>query len=308
MRGCTHLALGILACALVIPALPCIAQKSTPSSPHTAVVLLGTGMPYPDPKAQGPATAIVVGDRYFVVDVGSGVMRQLNAAKLSLKGPAALFITHLHSDHLMGYPDLIFTSWIMQRHRTMPVFGPPGLQKMTDHLIAAFEEDISIRTDGLERETPEGYRVTVQEISAGVVYDSADVRVTAIPVHHGSWKEAFGYRFDTPDRSIVISGDARPSEELIKAAQGVDVLIHEVYPAAKLAPEKRPGGEYWPEYMRQFHTSDVELGVLAARAQPKLLVVYHIVRMGGTDKELLAAIRRGGFRGKAVVGHDLEKF
>ena len=272
------------------------------------MILLGTGTPYPDPKAQGPATAIVVGDRYFLVDAGTGVMRQANAAQLSRKGPAALFITHLHSDHTLGYADLIFTTWIMQRHLPTPVYGPQGLRKMTDHLLSAFEQDISIRMEGLERETPGGFRVNVHEIAPGVVYDSAGVRVTAIPVLHGSWNESFAYRFDTPDRSLVISGDTRPSEDLVKAAQGVDLLVHEVYPAVRLAPEGRPGGEHWPEYMRQFHTSDAELGALASRIQPKLLVLSHIVWLGGTEQELLAGIRKGGFTGKVVVGHDLERY
>ncbi|MCI0707401.1 MAG: MBL fold metallo-hydrolase [Ignavibacteriae bacterium] len=275
---------------------------------QTSVVLLGTGTPYPSPNNQGPATAIVVGDRYFLVDAGAGVMRQVNAAKLSLKGPTAAFITHLHSDHTLGYPDLIFTTWIMQRHHPFAVYGPTGLQEMTDHFIAAYEQDIPIRTDGLEQETPEGYVVTVREITPGVIFDSLDVLVTAIPVPHGTWKEAYAYRFDTPDRSVVISGDMRPSEEFVLATQGVDVLVSEVYPEVRLAPEDRPGGEHWPQYMKEFHTSDVELGRMAARIQPKLLILHHIVWMGGTEKELLNGIRKGGFRGKTVIGKDLERY
>ena len=107
---------------------------------------------------------------------------------------------------------------------------------------------------------------------------------------------------------MLISGDTRSSENLIKAAQGVDALVHEVYSAAKLKPELRPGGEDWPKYMREFHTSDTELGALAARAQPKLLILSHIVRMGATDDELLAAIRAGGFTGRVVVGRDLDRY
>ncbi|HEY5614377.1 MAG TPA: MBL fold metallo-hydrolase [Bacteroidota bacterium] len=282
-------------------ATACLAQQ-------TSIVLLGTGTPYPSPTNQGPATAIVVGDRYFLVDAGVGVMRQINAAKLSVKGPTAAFITHLHSDHTLGIPDLLFTTWIMQRHHPFPMYGPTGLQKMTDHFIAAYEQDIPIRTDGLEQETPEGYRVTVHEIAPGVIYDSADVLVTAIPVPHGSWKEAYAFRFDTPSRSIVISGDMRPSEEFVSAAHGVDVFISEVYPEVRLAPENRPGGEHWPQYMKEFHISDVELGKLASEIQPKLLILHHIVWMGGTEQELLNGIRKGGFKGKIVIGKDLERY
>ena len=148
----------------------------------------------------------------------------------------------------------------------------------------------------------------MHEIAPGVVYDSAGVRVTAIPVLHGEWRHAFGFRVDTPDRSVVISGDTRPSEALLAAARGVDVLVHEVYPEVRVAPEQRPGGELWPQYLRTYHTSDVELGRLAAAAGPRLLVLSHLVRMGGTDAELVAGVRSGGFTGRVVVGHDLERY
>jgi ribonuclease BN (tRNA processing enzyme) len=275
---------------------------------NATVVLLGTGMPRPDPNASGPATAIVVGNRVFLVDAGPGVERQLSAAHLPINGVTALFITHLHSDHTLGYPDLIFTSWVMGRKAALQAYGPHGLQQMTDHLIAAYAEDIKVRTAGLEHEPPNGYKVIVHEIDPGIVYDSLGVRVTAIPVQHGNWAEAYAYRFDTPYRSIVISGDTRPSETLVNASRGVDVLVHEVYSAARLKPEQRPGGEDWPKYMHEFHTSDVELGALAVRALPKLLILSHIIRMGASDDELLQGIRAGGFTGRVVVGHDLERY
>jgi ribonuclease BN (tRNA processing enzyme) len=292
--------------ALLIPVSAQTPAEST--EPHTQIILLGTGTPYPDPNASGPATAVVVGKRVFLFDAGAGVMRRMNAAGLPISGPEAVFITHLHSDHTLGYPDLILTSWIMRRVSPMPVYGPHGLQRMTRHLLAAFAEDIQIRTHGLEREVAGGYRVKVHEIKAGVIYEHDGVRVTAIPVLHGSWKEAYAYRIDTPDRSIVISGDARPSESLVRAARGVDVLVHEVYSPLHLGPENRPGGKYWPQYMRAFHTSDVELGALAARAKPKLLVLTHIIRMGSTDEELIAGVRAGGFNGPVRVGKDLERY
>ena len=282
-------------------------EATTPAN-RTEIILLGTGTPYPDPNSSGPATAVVVDGRVFLFDAGAGVMRKLNAAKLPISGPEAVFITHLLSDHTLGYADLILTSWIMRRAKPFLVYGPRGLQRMTSHLLAAFSEDIEIRTSGLEHEVPGGYRVNVQEIRAGIVYEKDGVRVTAIAVQHGAWKHAFGYRIDTPDRSIVISGDARPSEALVKAAQGVDVLIHEVYSAAGLKPEDRPGGQDWPQYCREFHTSDVELGALAARIQPKFLVLDHTIRFGASDEDLLSGIRRGGYAGKAVVGKDLDRF
>jgi ribonuclease BN (tRNA processing enzyme) len=298
----------LLALGLSVPAFRLPSGQATAPANRTEIILLGTGTPYPDPNSSGPATAVVFDGRVFLFDAGAGVMRRLNAAKLPLSGPEAVFITHLHSDHTLGYADLILTSWIMRRSKPFPVYGPRGLQRMTNHLLAAFSEDIEIRTNGLEHEVPGGYRVNVNEIRAGIVYEKNGVRVTAIAVQHGTWKHAFGYRIDTPDRSIVISGDARPSEALVKAAAGVDVLIHEVYSAAGLKPEDRPGGQDWPQYCREFHTSDVELGVLAARIQPKFLILDHTIRFGASDEDLLGGIRRGGYSGRAVVGEDLERF
>ncbi len=279
-----------------------------PGGDSTVVVMLGTGMPVPDPAASGPATAVVVGHRVFLFDAGPGVMRRIAAAGLPIDGVTAAFITHLHSDHTLGYPDLIFTSWVMGRRMPLAVYGPPGLQRMTDLLIAAWAEDTLIRVTGLEHDAPGGYRVTVHEVRGGVVYDSAGVRVTAIAVQHGSWPYAFAYRVDTRGRSIVISGDTRYSEALAKAAAGVDVLVHEVYPQSRLQGEQRPGGEDWPLYMRSFHTSDVEVGKLAAQAGPRLVVLTHVVWMGGTPDELIAGVRRGGYRGRVVVARDLDRY
>ena len=302
------LGLGLFVLPNKLPRDNATSFTSNSRATSTEVILLGTGTPYPDPELSGPATAVVVGGRVLLFDAGPGVMRRLQAAKLPINGPEALFITHLHSDHTLGYADLILTSWVMRRNAPFPVYGPRGLRRMTNHLLAAYSEDINIRANGLEHEVAGGYRVAVHEIGAGVVYEKDGVRVTAIAVQHGAWKNAFAYRIDTADRSIVISGDTRPSEELVKAAQGVDILIHEVYSAARLKPEDRPGGQDWPRYCREYHTSDVELGALAVRIRPKLLILDHIIRMGASDEELLAGVRAGGYYERAVIGRDLERF
>lgn len=296
----------LVVAALAFAAAPALAAPAD----TTSVVLLGTGMPYPDAKAQGPATAVVVGRRLFVFDAGPGVMRQMQAAGLPVRGGpvTALFLTHLHSDHTLGYPDLLLTSWVMGRKDPMRVFGPPGTRRMTARILDAWAEDIQVRERGLERGVPGGWRANVRETKGGVLYDSAGVKVRAIRVPHGSWKWALAYRVDGPGKSVVISGDTAPSPALEEAARGVDLLIHEVYPESRLAPESRPGGEDWPRYMRSFHTSDHELGALAARAQPKRLVLYHIVRMGGSDEEILRGVREGGYTGPTVIGRDLERY
>jgi len=297
-----------LACA---PAARAQAPPAEPALPETtSVILLGTGMPVPDHEAQGPATAVVAGGRLFVFDAGAGVMRQMQAAGLPFRrGPVtALFLTHLHSDHTLGLPDVIFTSWVMGRSRPLRVVGPPGTRRMTDHLVEAWREDIDVRTNGLEHGVPGGWRVDVRETSGGVVYDSAGVVIRAIPVSHGSWKTAFAYRIEAPGKTIVISGDTAPCAGIEQASRGADVLVHEVYPEVQLRPEDRPGGGDWARYMRAFHTSDRELGALAARVKPRTLVLYHVVRMGGTDQELLAGIRAGGYAGDVVIGRDLDRY
>lgn len=274
------------------------------------VILLGTGTPAPDPAHQGPAVAVRVGQRLFLFDAGPGVMRQMAAAGLPVRGGPVtrLFLTHLHSDHTLGYPDLIFTSWVMGRRTPLEVVGPPGTRAMTGHLLAAWAEDIGVRTGGLEQEPPDGYKVQVREARDGIVYDSANVRVTAFQVPHGSVPVSLAYRLQTPGATIVISGDTRPSPALEAMASGADLLLHEVYPESRVAPELRPGGEHWPEYLRQFHTSDRELGALARRAAPGVLVLYHVVRMGASDAELLEGIRAGGFDGRVRLGADLQRF
>ena len=282
------------------------AAKRKPSG--TTLVMLGTGMPRPDPACFGPATAVVHDGRVFLFDAGAGVMRRMAAAGLSIRGPEAVFITHLHSDHTLGYPDLILTTWVMGRRDKLQAYGPRGLKKMTKHILAAWDEDIHVRIEGLERQTKTGYKVDVHEFDSGVVYEKDGVRITAIPVEHGCWKQAYGFRIDTPDRSIVISGDTRPTPGIVEASRGADVLVHEVYPQSQVMPELRIGGEVWPSYMREFHTSDLELGVVAALAKPKLLVLHHIVRHGAEDDELLAGIRAGGFKGPVAVARDLDRF
>ncbi|MBV6519925.1 MAG: Ribonuclease BN [Gemmatimonadaceae bacterium] len=299
--------------ALLAPARHVDGQRTIGGEPWTGlgdtmtVVMLGTGMPAPNPERSGPATAVVAGTRVFVFDAGPGVMRRLAAARLPIDGPAALFLTHLHTDHTLGLPDIIFTSWVMGRSRPMRIFGPRGTRAMTDHLAAAWAEDVDIRTNGLERGRPGGQRVDARDVMPGVLYDSAGVRITAIAVPHGSWKQALAYRVDGPRKSVVISGDTRYSPELARAASGADILIHEAYASARVKPENRPGGDAWPKYMKSFHTSDEEVGRVAARAKVKLLVLYHIVGPY-TPEELMAGVRRGGYRGRVVIASDLDRF
>jgi ribonuclease Z len=171
---------------------------------------------------------------------------------------------------------------------------------MTSHIEKAWEEDVQVRRRGLEQANATGYQVNVHEIQPGVVYRDENVTVTAFPVKHGTWKEAYGYKFETRDRKIVISGDTAPTEEVVKACDGCDVLLHEVFnPHGDELKE-----EHWKEYFRTFHTSPVELGEIARRARPKLLVVYHQSLEKLPEADLVEQIKKE-YSGEWVSARDL---
>ena len=275
-------------------------------SPTTKIIMLGTGTPRPNPDRSGPATAIVVKDRAYLIDFGPGVVRR--AAAAAAKGYPAVdpvrikvaFLTHLHSDHTAGYPDLMLTPWIFGRTQ-LDVYGPDGTEDMTKHLLAAYRQDIDIRTRGLEHRQP--LIVRAHDVKPGVIYKDEFVTVKAFAVAHGEWPQAFGYRFETPDRTIVISGDTSPSREVVANCQGCDVLIHEVQSASynvKTIPD-------WPAYRARYHTTSEQLAEVANKTKPKLLILYH----NGSDEaglqEILRQIQRT-YHGKVAIGHDLDVF
>jgi len=272
----------------------------------TRVVVLGTGNPSADAERWGPAVAVVVNDRAYLIDCGPGVVRRAAAAErngiaaLKAKELKIVFITHLHSDHTLGYPDLIFSPWVLGRKEALEAYGPHGLRNMTSHIEKAWTEDVRIRRRGLEQANATGYRVNVHEIRAGVVYRDSNVTVTAFPVRHGIWKEAYGYKFETRDRKIVISGDTAPSDEVVKACDGCDVLLHEVFNPHGEELKK----EHWKEYFTTFHTSPSELGEIARRARPKLLVVYHQSLEKLPEADLVEQIKKE-YSGEWVSGRDL---
>jgi ribonuclease BN (tRNA processing enzyme) len=273
------------------------------------VVLLGTGNPNADPDRSGPSVAIVVNDTPYIVDFGPGVVRR--AAAAFKKGVAGLkvnklkiaFVTHLHSDHTVGYPDLIFTPWTLERKEPLEVYGPAGLKAMTEHILKAYKEDIDVRVNGLEPANHTGYKVNAHEIKPGVIYKDQNVTVKAFRVTHGSWREAFGYRFETPDRVIVISGDCTASESVVENCNGCDVLIHEVYSEAGFAGRSPE----WQKYHRSFHTSSRSLGEIAKKAKPGLLVLYHQLLWGTPEEDLIEEIRQV-YSGKVASGHDLDVY
>lgn len=299
----------LIALAFVIVATPAARGSfhQAPEHGKTQIVLLGTGTPNADPDRSGPATAIVVNDTPYLIDFGPGVVRRAAAAfrkgikGLEVKNLSHAFATHLHSDHTAGFADLILTPWVLERSAPLEVYGPKGIAAMTNHILEAYREDIDIRLRGGEPSNKTGYKVVAHEIKPGVIYKDANVTVKAFRVDHGSWREAYGFRFETADRTIVISGDCRPSESIIENCNGCDVLIHEVYSTTGFAT--RPAE--WQKYHSRYHTSSRELAELATKAHPGLLILYHQLFWGTSDEDLLKEVRRN-YSGKVVSGHDLD--
>jgi ribonuclease Z len=279
----------------------------TYDSSRTQVVLLGTGTPNPDPDRSGPSMAVVVRGRAYLVDAGPGIVRRAAAAEragvtaLRMQNLKIVFLTHLHSDHTLGLPDLMLTPWVLERTAPLAVYGPHGTGAMTRHLLAAYRADIDNRRRGAQPHNDSGWRVQAHDIGLGEVYHDDLVRVIAFAVAHAGWREAYGYRFETADRTVVISGDTRPGDAVVRACNGCDVLVHEVYSQEgfeRLSPD-------WRRYHAEAHTSAVALGALAARAQPKLLVLTHGLPWSSTPDEIVREVR-AGFAGAVAYANDLD--
>jgi len=306
---------GRLLIALAAALFPSIQQAEAQQTVRTKVVLLGTGTPAPDPDRSGPATAVVVDDVAYIVDLGPGVVRRAKAAAtahgLKALEPTNLriaFLTHLHSDHTIGFPDLIFTPWTMGRRVPLEVYGPKGLKEMADHLLAAYRIDIDTRTnpDGNQRTFPEGSKVNAHEIATGVVYKDEKVTVTAFPTKHAM--ESYGYRFDTPDRVVVISGDTNPTQATVDACRGCDVLVHEVHTPAWLAARREAGGApagTFRRFSEKYHTTTTQLAKLASEAKPRLLILYHY---SSVSPEELQSDMMSRYSGHFVIGRDLDVY
>ncbi len=275
---------------------------------QTQVVMLGTGTPNPVPERSGPAVAIIAGGEAYLVDAGPGLVRRAAAAEragvaaLAQTGLRRVFLTHLHSDHTLGLPELIFAPWVLERATPLEVYGPPGTAAMAADLTRAWRVDVARRLDGWQPQNRTGWRVRAHEIRPGLVYADSNVRVTAFRVPHGNWPDAFGFRFETADRVIVVSGDTRASDAVAEACGGCDVLVHEVYSDAGFA--RLPPA--WQRYHGAFHTSAAALAELAGRARPGLLVLYHGLSWGGVPLDSALAEVRRGWPGRVVLANDLD--
>jgi ribonuclease Z len=281
-------------------------------SSTTKLITLGTGNPNPNPDHAGPSLLVLVDDIPYLVDSGPGLIRQAAAMtsqyggkleKLKIENLATAFLTHLHSDHTIGLPDLILTPWVMGREKPLELYGPKGTSKLTQNILKAYRDDIQYRLDGLEPANDQGWRVNAHEIQAGIVYQDNQVTVEAFPVQHGSWTNAFGYRFTTPDKVIVFSGDTAPCQNIVTYSQGADILIHEVYAQQGFDQKDRE----WQEYHASHHTSTYELAEIAKQVRPELLILNHVLFWGSSKREILAEIA-AGYDGRVVLAADSQVF
>jgi len=267
------------------------------------VTLLGTGAPPPVMHRFGPSILVEAGGQKFLVDAGRGALQRLGQLKVRWQDVDGVLLTHLHSDHVVGFPDLWLTGWLVGpgRDRPLQVWGPRGTKKMMSHLEQAYEFDIRIRLYD-DRAAPEGIVVLAEDISEGIVVEKGGLKITAFEVDHKPIKPAFGYRVDYGGRSVVLSGDTRVSQNLIRHAQGVDLLVHEV-----VSPETFQRAGTPPERAKsviEHHVTPEQAGEVFAKTKPRLAVYSHIVLPIATEQDLIPPTRKT-YSGPVEVGEDL---
>lgn len=267
------------------------------------VTLLGTGSPAPAMNRFGPSILVEAGSNKFLFDVGRGAFQRLTQAKVRWQDIDAVFFTHLHSDHTVGFPDLWLSGWLVGpgRNRELQVWGPRGTEKMMMHLRQAYGFDIQFRESD-DRAPAAGVMIRANDIGPGVVLDKNGVKITAFEVDHFPVKPAFGYRIDYRGRSVVLSGDTRFSENLIEHAQDVDLLIHEVVSPSSFLRAGVSASR--TKSVIEHHITPERAGEVFARTRPRLAVYSHIVQPDATEQELVAPALRT-YKGPLVVGEDL---
>jgi Metal-dependent hydrolases of the beta-lactamase superfamily III len=280
----------------------CITLAGSSTAQDLKVTLLGTGSPQPRMDRFGPSILVEAGKQHLLFDCGRGATQRIEQLKVPFGEVDALFLTHLHSDHTVGIPDLWLIGWPRGRKSPFRVWGPEGTKEMMAHLEKAYQFDIHIRRDVDEKLPAQGVVVEARDIEQGVVYENTGVKITAFTVDHGLVKPALGYRIDFKGHSVVLSGDTRPSENLIQFAQGADVIIHEVIDPEAFRSKNPSVNPERAQRVAAHHTTPEQAGTVFARVKPKLAVYSHIVPGDTTD---LIPLTRKTYSGPLEVGEDL---
>ena len=275
---------------------------ATANAQDIKVTLLGTGNPRPVMSRFGPSILVEAGNQKLIFDCGRGAAQRLYQLKISFSDITGLFLTHLHSDHTVGIPDLWLTGWVMGRATPLPVWGPKGTKAMMKHLEEAYAFDIHIRRDVDTKLPGAGAEVIAHDIKEGVVYENDGLKVTAFLVDHGEIKPAYGYRVDYRGHSVTMSGDTRPSDNLVKFAQGTDVLIHEVIDVEDYGNSGASDTSEQTKKIIGHHTTAEQAGEIFTRVHPKLAVYSHIVPPDVPD---VVPHTRKTYSGPLEVGEDL---
>ena len=278
-------------------------EKQDPKNPDIKVTLLGTGTPQPIMDRFGASILVEAGSETLLFDAGRGCLQRLRQINIAYDKIDGLFLTHLHSDHIVGIPDLWLTGWLVSRRvRPLNVFGPKGTKKMLHNLREAYSYDISIRVSD-DKRTEEGSKFWVTEIHEGVIYEKNGVKVIAFDVDHHPIVPAFGYRVEYNGHSVVLSGDTRYSENLARYAKEADLLIHEV----AIAPDTLSKTD--PQYnVLMHHTTPEQAAMIFDKALPKLAAFSHIVKIRGLTEEDIMKKTKAGYPGRVVMGEDLMSF
>jgi len=271
--------------------------------PDIKVTLLGTGTPQPIMERFGASILVQAGSEILLFDAGRGCLQRLFQINISYDRINALFLTHLHSDHIVGLPDLWLTGWLISRRVTpLNVFGPTGTDEMINYLRKAFAFDIKMRIED-DRRSEEGSKFLVKEIEQGVIYEKNGVKVIAFEVDHHPVVPAFGYRVEYNGHSVTLSGDTRYSENLIKFAKGTDLLIHEVAVAPDTLSKSDPA---YP--ILAHHTTPEQASKVFNEVKPKLAAYSHIVKIYGRNEQELLKRTKANYSGRFVIGADLMNF
>ncbi len=272
------------------------------------ITLLGTGNPRPSMERFGPSILVEAGETDILIDVGRGAIQrlfQIGAAQ-QIRDVDMVLFTHLHSDHIVGFPDFWLTGWVFGRDRPLPVMGPPGTKSMCDHLDQAFTFDRKVRGRDARFQS-EGIVLETKDVEPSLIYESGGLTITAFEVDHGDGiAPAYGYRVDYSAYSAVFSGDMRYDERIIEHAKGVDVLVMEVISAEVEMRRAQVQGPLAVEKVIAHHISEEQAGSIFARVEPRLAVYSHIAPSPAIAEDLIPPTRRT-YDGPLAVGYDLMK-